>query len=87
MVLSGRSLLGSGQAASPAVPVRPSWPTVGRTVVAQCRFVTHGTREWAQREMLSKRVGRNEADVADAVFEGIQKGLNSRLYSVDEDLQ
>ena len=31
-----------GQAASPVVPVCLPWPTVGRTVVAQCRFVTEG---------------------------------------------
>ena len=37
-------------------------------------------------EMLSKRVGCSEADVADAVFEGIQKALKDRLYSVDEGL-
>ena len=37
-------------------------------------------------EMLSKRVAGSEAGVADAGNEGIQKGLYSRLYSVDEGL-
>jgi hypothetical protein len=37
-------------------------------------------------EMLSMRVAGSEAGVADAGNEGIQKGLYSRLYSVDEDL-
>ena len=36
-------------------------------------YERHGTREWAQGKMLSKRVAGSEACVADAVFEGIQR--------------
>ena len=37
-------------------------------------------------EMLSRRVAGSEASEADAVYEGIQKGLYSRLYSANEGL-
>ena len=39
--------------------------------------------EWAQMVKLSRRVSGSKADVADAVLEGIQRGLYSRLYSVE----